>query len=94
MKPARQQLYSSFAPQLPAPDNTGLLRRHLSNSSSKRQSRVRLQYTRTDEAVSGTIALPSEGHCYDSFPNVTDTYNAESLQDIAVRLWLYHHHFI
>ena len=62
-----------------------------------RQSRAscsRLNYKAGEAASVNPIALYNEGRNYDSFPSVEDAYIAESLQDIAVKVWLFHHHFL
>ena len=74
-------------------------RRPQSISGSNRQSRAsssRLKTTKAGEAVlvNNPNALSIEGHIYNTFSSVEDPYIAESLQDIAVKVWLFHHHFL
>ena len=86
--------------QKPVPGNNIRLfrRRHFGSASFYRQSRAsssRLKTTKAGEAVLvNPSALYNEGHYYNSFPTVEDPYIAESLQDIAVKVWLFHHHFL
>ena len=73
-------------------------RHHLSPRGYNCQSRAsssRLSIIKAGEAVLvKNHALSYEGHHYDSFPTAEDAYIAESQQDIAVKVWLYHHHFL
>jgi len=94
-------LYRRTQSQLVSDQNRRLQkRRHLGTHGNNLQSRARrsrLSNTKADEASLGNnSALPSEGHCYDSFPSVEDTYYADIPQGdaVKVRWWLFHHHFI
>ena len=87
-----QQTSSVHNRQLPS-------RRPQSMSGSYRQSTAsssRLNTNKAGEAVlvNNPNALSIEGRNYDTFSSVEDPYIAESHQDIAVKVWLYHHHFL
>ena len=72
-------------------------RRHLSPRGFTLQSRAsssRLIIKAGEALLVNPHALSFKGHHYDSFPNPEDTYIAESHQDIAVKVWLYHNHYI
>ena len=73
-------------------------RRHLGSQSLYRQSRASSSRLKTNKAGEAVLVYPNalynEGHIYNSFSSVEDPYIAESLQDNAVKVWLYHHHFL
>lgn len=73
-------------------------RRPQSISGSNRQSRASSSRLKTNKAGEAVLVYPNafynEGHIYYSYPSVEDPYIAESHQDIAVKVWLFHHHFL
>ena len=95
----KPRLYKCTQEQ-PVPGNNKRLfrRRHLCSQSLYHQSRASSSRLKTNKAGEAVLVNPSalynEDHYYNSFPNVEDPYIAESLQDIAVKVWLYHHHFL
>ena len=74
-----------------------LNRRHFSSDGSKRQSRARSSRpsikTKADEAVLGNSALYDEDD-YNYIPYEEDTYKTKSPLGNAVKVWLYHHHYL
>ena len=73
-----------------------LHRRHLSSRGSKRQSRARSSrpsITKAGEAVLGNSALYDEDD-YNYIPYEEDSYKTKSPQGDAVKVWLYHHHYL
>ena len=74
-----------------------LHRRHLSSLGSKRQSRARSSRpsikTKADEAVLGNSALYEEDD-YNYIPYEEDSYKTKSPQGDAVKVWLFHNHYL
>ena len=95
VKPA---LYKCTQQQPVAGPNKRLLnRRHVSSCGYKdRQFRARSSrpsITKADKAdLAKTHALSSEG--LDSFPTEEEPYIAKSPQGNAVKVWLFHNHFL
>merc|ERR1711971_681206 len=83
---------------VPSINRRQIRRRHLSLQGSYPQSRASCSRLKTNKAGEAVLVYPNafynKGHIYYSFPIVEDTYIAESPQDNAVKVWLFHDHYI
>ena len=100
MKLVSQPVYK-YTQNKQTPSSKRLLhRRHFSSLGSKRQyiarsSRPRI--TEADEADLGnrkTHALSSQDEGYNYIPYEEDTYKTKSPQGDAVKVWLFHNHYL
>ena len=96
-------LYKSTQQQPVSGQNRRLTKhrhRHLSSCGSKLQSRARgfrPSVTEADEADLGnskTHALSSQDEGYSYIPYKEDSYKTKSPQGNAVKVWLFHNHFL
>ena len=99
MKLVSHPVYKSTRHKQTASSKCLLNRRHFSSDGSKRQSRARSSRpsikTKADEAVLGNSALYNEDdYDYNYIPYEEDTYKTKSPLGNAVKVWLYHHHYL
>ena len=94
-------LYKSTQQQPVSGQNRRLTKhRHLSSCGSKLQSRARgfrPSVTEADEADLGnskTHALSSQDEAYSYIPYKEDIFKTKSPLGNAVKVWLFHHHYL
>ena len=95
-----QSLYTSTQNKQTPGSKCLLNRRHFSSGGPNLQSRARgfrPSIPEADEADLGnskTHALSSKDEGYNYIPYEEDTFKTKSPQGNAVKVWLYHHHFL
>ena len=106
LKPADYKLYKCTQQPVSSQNRRLTKRRHLSWSGPNRQSRAsssRPSIAKADKSVLDnhnsalahfTFLKIIQDQCYDAFPTEEEPYIAESPLGNAVKVWLYHHHFI
>ena len=101
MKLVSHPVYKSTQRKQTSSSKCLLHRRHFSSDRSKLQSRARSSRpsikTKADEADLGnskTHALSSKDEGYNCIPYKEDIFKAKSPQGNAVKVWLFHHHYL